>query len=313
MRIVSGAAVGAMRRFNRFYTGRIGVLQEHLLSSPFTLVQARVLYELAARRKLTAGQLVDALQLDPGYLSRILRDLHARRLLARRRPAADRRRTELTLTARGRSAFEALDRGSRAANAALLAPLSAAQRRRALVAMRALQEILTPAAGEPPPRPRVSLRTHRIGDIGWAIELHGRVYAKEYGWNAEFEALVATLFARFATRHDPRAERCWIANVDGERAGCVFVVRSDEAPTTAQLRCLLVDPRARGLGIGRRLIDESLRFARAAGYRRMLLWTNDVLTVARRLYEAAGFTLLEQSRHHRFGHDLLGQTWVREL
>lgn len=180
---------------------------------------------------------------------------------------------------------------------------------RALTLMQDLQRTLSPEASDG----TLTIRTHRAGDIGWAIERHARIYTDEFGWSDDFEALVATLFARFATKHDPDTERCWIAEVDGERVGCVFVVRNEEDPNTAQLRCLLVDSKGRGLGVGKRLVNECLTFAKTAGYTRMLLWTNDVLTSARRIYEGAGFALVKEERHHSFGHDLVGQIWKRDL
>jgi DNA-binding MarR family transcriptional regulator/GNAT superfamily N-acetyltransferase len=307
----SSAQIAAIRNFNRFYTRRIGVLEEGLLASPFTLTQARVLFELGTRKRLTAGALIELLGLDPGYLSRILQGFVRARLITRKRSTADGRRAQLSLTPKGRKAFDELDRKSWQATHEMIEPLPVVRRKRLLGAMQTLQDVLSearPAAGV-----NINIRTHRIGDMGWAIEQHGRLYAEEFGWNGEFEALVATLFARFATLHDPAAERFWVAEVDGERAGCVFVVRNEQDPHTAQLRCLLVDPKGRGLGVGRRLVEECLHFATSAGYHNMLLWTNDVLVGARRIYQAAGFTLLEESRHRSFGHDLLGQIWTRSL
>jgi DNA-binding MarR family transcriptional regulator/N-acetylglutamate synthase-like GNAT family acetyltransferase len=311
MQTDSEAEVAAVRRFNRFYTRRIGVLAQGLLSSPFTLAQARVLFELANRNGITAGELVDMLDLDAGYLSRILRGFADRRLITRRRCSIDGRRTLLSLTGHGRKTFLELDRRSRRAAGEMIGHMSARQRQRTLGAMRTLQQALSTKTAAP--RAAVSIRPYRLGDVGWAIELHARAYADEFGWNGAFEALVASLFARFATRHDPHSERFWVAEVDGERVGCVFLVRSDQDPQAAQLRCLLVNARGRGLGIGRQLVEQCLQFARSAGYARMLLWTNDVLTAARRIYEAAGFTLLDESPHFSFGKQLVGQTWGREL
>jgi DNA-binding MarR family transcriptional regulator/ribosomal protein S18 acetylase RimI-like enzyme len=317
--------VELVRRFNRFYTRRIGVLEEGLLASPFTLTQARILFELGARQTATAGDLVEELGLDPGYLSRILQGFVEKKLVARERSIEDGRRAQLSLTQKGRKAFGDLDRKSRMSTAEMVSPLPPAERRRLIAAMQTLQETLSypgvPRAYPAVPRaypavPRdapVVLREHRIGDIGWAIEQHGRLYAEEFGWNGEFEALVATLFARFGTKHDPSSERFWVAEVDAVRAGCVFVVRNEKDPLAAQLRCLLVDPRARGLGLGRILVEECIRFAKSAGYERMVLWTNDVLVAARRIYEAAGFSLMEEAPHHSFGHDLIGQVWARTL
>jgi DNA-binding MarR family transcriptional regulator/N-acetylglutamate synthase-like GNAT family acetyltransferase len=303
--------VEAVRRFNRFYTQRIGVLQEGLLASRFTLAQARVLFELGTHRSITAGELITRLGLDPGYLSRILQGLAQSRLLTRKQSAADGRRADLSLTARGRKAFTDLDQRSRRGIGELIRPLSPGHCTRLLDAMRTVQETLTTVSA--PWQPSIVIRPYRIGDIGWAIERHGQLYADEFGWNEEFEALVATLFARFATRHDPTSEQFWVAEVEQKRAGCVFVVRSDKDPQTAQLRCLLVDPWARGLGLGRRLVEACLSSSKAAGYQSIILWTNNVLVAARRIYEATGFSLVEESPHHSFGHDLLGQTWTRLL
>jgi len=305
------AQVELVRRFNRFYTRKIGVLEEGLLASPFTLTQARILFELGTRQTTTAGELIDILGLDPGYLSRILQSFVQKRLVTRERSMEDGRRAQLSLTAKGRRAFGELDRKSRASTGDLVSPLSPSQRKRLLGAMQALQETLSePDAAR---TPVITIREHQIGDMGWAIEQHGRLYAEEFGWNGEFESLVATLFARFAANRDPVSERFWVAEVNGERVGCVFIVRNEKDPRAAQLRCLLVDPRARGLGLGRRLVDECIQFARSVGYERMLLWTNDVLTAARRIYESAGFSLVEESPHRSFGHDLIGQVWARTL
>jgi len=311
MQADSGAEVEAIRRFNRFYTRKIGVLEEGLLASSFTLAQARVLFELGTRKRVTPGELIDILELDAGYLSRILQRFADLRLITRERSDEDGRRTELTLTARGRKAFGAMDRRSRNAIAEMISPIPLPYRGRLLDAMQTVERTLSESGTTR--AATIAVRPYRIGDVGWAIEQHGRLYAEEFGWNGEFEALVATLFARFATHHDPQSEQFWVAEVDGERIGCVFVVRNEKDPRTAQLRCLLVDPRGRGLGVGRRLVDECLRFAKSAGYERMLLWTNDVLVAARRIYEGAGFSLLEESPHHSFGHDLVGQVWVRPL
>lgn len=305
------AEVDRVRAFNRFYTRRIGVLDEGLLDSAFSLTQARVLFELAQREPVAARAIGEVLGLDPGYLSRLLQGFVNAGLVRKARSAHDARSFELTLTASGHEAFALLDRRSHQATAALLAQLSPLERERLLQALGQAEQALSP---QPlPAAQRLLLRQHRIGDIGWAIERHGRLYAQEYGWDGRFEAMVAELFARFAGEHDPRTERCWIAELDGERIGCVFVVRNQDDAQAAQLRCLLVDPRARGLGLGRRLVETCIDFARAAGYRRMLLWTNDVLTAARRLYQEQGFVLIDEQRHHSFGQDLVGQRWGREL
>jgi DNA-binding MarR family transcriptional regulator/GNAT superfamily N-acetyltransferase len=303
--------VEAVRRFNRFYTQRIGVLEEGLLASRFTLAQARVLFELGTRKTAAAGELIARLGLDPGYLSRILQSFVDLRLVVRKRSTKDGRRADLSLTTKGRKAFSDIDQRSRLRIGAMIAPLSAAQRARLIGAMQCLQE--TFSASSALLNRSIVIRPYQIGDIGWAIERHGQLYADEFGWNQEFEALVATLFAKFASHHDPVTEQFWVADVDEERGGCVFVVRSENDPRAAQLRCLLVDPAARGLGLGRKLVDECIGFSKSAGYDRILLWTNDVLVAARRIYEAAGFSLVEEAQHHSFGHNLVGQVWARSL
>jgi DNA-binding MarR family transcriptional regulator/GNAT superfamily N-acetyltransferase len=303
--------VEAIRRFNRFFTQRIGVLDEGLLASQFTLTQARVLFEIAHQESCTAADLISLLSLDPGYLSRILQQFADAGLVTRKTSAADARRMNLSLTAKGRKSFAALDQRSRGSIGELLDPLSIDQRARLVQNMGSVQRILSRVRAEK--HAKIVIRPYRLGDVGWAIERHARLYGSEFGWNEEFEALVAMLFAKFATSHDPATERFWVADVDGERAGCVFVVRSEKDRHAAQLRCLLVEPDARGLGVGRKLVDECLRFSRSAGYRRVILWTNDILVSARRLYEAAGFSLIERSPHHSFGQDLVGQFWALDL
>ncbi|MFC3652674.1 GNAT family N-acetyltransferase [Dyella humi] len=299
----------AVRNFNRFYTRQIGVLDEGLLASAFTLTQARVLFELGTRKTVTASEIGELLGLDAGYLSRIIQNFISQGLITRQASPEDGRQWMLSLTSEGRKAFRNLDRASHKLTATHLSRLSEPGRHRLLMSMQEVQRLLSPANGHG----EVIIRGHRIGDIGWAIERHGQLYADEFGWNAEFEALVAGLFAQFVTHHDPAMERMWMAEVDGERVGCVFVVRNADDPTAAQLRCLLVDPKARGLGIGKRLVDECIGFAKTAGYTRMLLWTNDILASARRIYEAAGFSLVSEEAHHSFGHDLMGQVWARTL
>lgn len=302
--------VEAVRSFNRFYTRQIGVLGEGLLASPYSLTQARVLFELGTRKTTTAGEICESLGLDAGYLSRIVQNFVSQGLIRRAPSRQDGRQILLSLTPEGQKEFRELDRKSREVTAQSLASLPAARREEILALMGRLQRAWT---SEPAANKAVVIRTYRIGDIGWAIARHGEVYAEEYGWNQDFEAMVATLFARFATQHDPKMEHCWIAEVDGERAGCVFVVRNAKDPSIAQLRCLLVEPKARGLGVGRRLVEQCLMFAKAAGYTKMLLWTNDILVSARRIYEAAGFSRVTEERHHSFGHDLIGQEWIRVL
>ncbi len=300
--------IEAVRRFNRFYTRQIGVLQEHLLRSPFSLTEARVLFELAHHEQTTASELGEALGLDAGYLSRILRTFHKRGLIEKKPSKTDGRQTELRLTQRGQEAFGKIDTSSAKEVGALLGNLSEEARMRLIEAMQAIEGIL----GERPEHqvPYI-LRPPRPGDMGWVVERHGALYAQEYGWDETMEALVAEIVAKFVRHFDPKRERCWIAEKDGENVGCVFLVRKTR--TVGQLRLLLVEPRARGLGIGARLVDECTRFARQAGYQQVVLWTNSVLRAARRIYEAAGYRLIRENAHHSFGQDLVGQTWELRL
>ncbi len=301
--------VAAVRRFNRFYTQRIvGVLEEGLLNSAFSLTEARVLYELANRENPAAADLCRDLGLDAGYLSRILGRLVRQGLLTKSAGQADGRRRRLTLTETGRATFAALDGASRDQVAALLEGLSPAGRERLLGAMATIARLL---GGQPASAVSYILRPSRPGDLGRVISRHGALYAEEYGWDESFEAFVAGIVADFAKGHDPRCERCWIAERDNESVGAVFLVR--EADEVAKLRLLYVEPEARGLGIGARLVEEAIRFARQVGYRTVTLWTNDILAAARRLYEAAGFKLVREESHRSFGHDLVGQYWELDL
>jgi DNA-binding MarR family transcriptional regulator/N-acetylglutamate synthase-like GNAT family acetyltransferase len=300
--------VDKVRAFNRLYTRRIGVLDEAYLGSRFSLTEVRVLYELAHRETATASQLAGELGLDAGYLSRIVRRFTRRGVIAKAAAKDDARKTILRLTARGRRVIEPLEARARAQTGAMLEALSVAQQDRVVDAMRAIEASLDPSF---PARARIALRSHRPGDIGWVVERHGALYWQENGWDETFEALVAGIVAKFIERLDAKRERCWIAELNGEPVGCVFCVR--KSSKVAQLRLLLVEPRARGLGIGRRLVDECIRFARAAGYRELCLWTNDVLVAARHIYERAGFRLVESERHHSFGKDLVGQNWTLRL
>lgn len=302
--------IAAMRGFNRFYTKRIGVLREGLHDSPFALAEARLLYELAHRDHPTATLLGRELGLDAGYLSRLLRGFERRGLLHKTPSEADGRRYLLSLTASGRETFAPLDRQARAEIGALLRPLTETQQRRLLASMAAIEATLESDAARKSEAPFV-LRPHRPGDMGWVIGRHGALYAEEYGWNESFEAFVAEIAAKFIYRFDAKRERCWIAEIDGEIVGSAFLVR--QSARTAQLRMLLVEPQARGLGIGRKLVDECIRFARQTGYRKLVLWTNDVLHAARRLYQTAGFSLLREEPHHSFGKDLIGQIWELDL
>jgi DNA-binding MarR family transcriptional regulator/GNAT superfamily N-acetyltransferase len=304
-----GLPVDAVRRFNRFYTQRIGMLRRRLYDGPWSLAEARVLYELATAAKPTvATDLARELDLDAGYLSRILRGFVAKGYLHKLPARDDARRLLLTLTKAGRRAFAPLDRASHDEIAAMLAPLPGASQRRLVGAMSTIERLLgaPPASGSP-----VVLRAHRPGDIGWVVACHGRLYAEEYGWDETFEALVAEIAARFIRRYNPQRERCWIAERDGGNVGSVFMV--EKSPTVAQLRLLLVDPAARGAGVGRRLVTECVDFARRTGYRKVMLWTNGGLDAARHLYEDAGFRLTREERHRSFGKDLVGQTFVLDL
>jgi DNA-binding MarR family transcriptional regulator/GNAT superfamily N-acetyltransferase len=297
--------VALIRRFNRFYTRQLGLLDEGLLDSEFTLSEVRILYELANRDDVRAVHISQTLGIDAGYLSRILKNFEARGLIRRTPCQRDARQTILSLTEDGRCAFEPLDRAAQKQVAAMLARLSAAQRARLTEAMAAVQRLLDDST------PPFTLRPLRSGDVGWIIHRHGVLYAEEYGWDETFEALVAEITGAFVRRFDPSRERCWIAERQGAIAGSVFLVRdSDEV---AKLRLLYVEPVARGLGIGQCLVNECIGFARSSGYRRISLWTNDVLVSARRIYEAAGFTLVKQEPHHSFGKDLVGQYWELSL
>jgi len=296
--------VEAVRRFNRFYTRQIGLLHEHLLRSPFSLAEARVIYELAHRAPTTATALSKELGLDAGYLSRIMRGFQKRSLLARKPSQTDGRQSLLSLTERGQEAFARLNAESRGEIESLLSALPEDGPARLVAAMQVIEGLL----GAPPERTGAyRLRPHQPGDMGWVVHRHGVLYAREYGWNEQFEALVAEIVARFIKQYDAARERCWIAERDGEPVGSVFLVQRSR--TVAQLRLLLVEPNARGLGIGARLVNECVRFARHAGYRRIMLWTNSVLHAARHIYEAAGFRLVREDPHHSFGHDLIAQTW----
>ena len=302
----ANARVEAIRGFNRFYTRRIGVLHEGLLESPYSLAEVRVLYELAHRPGVTARDLARDLEIDAGYLSRILRGFVRRGYVRRETSQTDGRQRPLSLTAPGKRAFAPLDRRSANEVAAMLAPLSASAADRLTGAMRAIEHILTPGAA---PSIAFVLRAHRPGDMGWVVQAHGEIYFREYGWDERFEALVARIAGEFVEKLDPAHERCWIAERDGERVGSIFLCRHPEREGVAKLRLLLVEPTARGLGIGARLVEECIRFSRSRGYKTITLWTNSVLTSARRIYEQTGFTLVSEEPHRMFGPQLTGQTW----
>jgi len=298
----------AVRAFNRFYTRQIGLLEEGYLSSPFSLTEVRVLYELAHRAGLTAAALGRGLGLDAGYLSRILKKFEAAGYLERRAAPDDGRQSLLALTAAGRTAFAPLKASSQAAIVGLLQPLSESQRAEAVAAMASLRRLL---GDETTPKPSLVIRPPQPGEVSLAVSRQAALYSREYGWDGSFENLVAEIGAKFLAEQDPEWERCWIAAVEGRMVGSVFLVKVDAAE--AKLRMLYVDPEARGLGIGRRLVRDCIGFARAKGYRRLTLWTNDILTAARRIYEDEGFRLIEEEKHHSFGKDLVGQYWALEL
>jgi DNA-binding MarR family transcriptional regulator/GNAT superfamily N-acetyltransferase len=304
--------IAAVRRFTRFYTRKIGVLDQRLLRSPFSLSEARVIYELAHADGLTAKVLGESLGIDAGYLSRMLAAFARRGLITRRRSANDGRERVLELTPKGYKAFGPLDEGSNAEVAALLGDLSPSRQQRVVQAMRTVEELLTPRASRDEGKSlAVTLRSHRPGDMGWITHRQALLYNREYGWNEEYEALIAGIMSKFITEFDPAIERCWIAEREGEVVGSVFLVR--KTATIAKLRLLYVEPSARGLGIGARLVNECIQFARARRYRKMTLWTNSVLVSARRIYESFGFQLVEEEKHHAFGKDLVGQNWELRL
>jgi DNA-binding MarR family transcriptional regulator/GNAT superfamily N-acetyltransferase len=300
--------VQTMRRFNRFYTQKIGVLQEGLLDSPFSLTELRVLYELANGTGLTASQMNKTLDLDVGYLSRILRNFEKRGLVERATSKSDGRANVIKLTAAGLSAFQPLNDRSSEQVKALLHKLSEDKRRLLVEAMKTIENLLSNDEQQTEP---FVLRPHQPGDMGWVVHRQGYLYAHEYGWTQEFEALVAEITAQFIRNFDANRERCWIAEMNDEVVGSVFVVKDSD--TVAKLRLLYVEPKARGFGIGDKLVRECIKFARQAGYKKMILWTNDILHAARRIYERAGFKLVEENGHHSFGHDLVGQTWELDL
>jgi len=310
---VSGREIAALRRFNRFYTQRIGVLEEGLTGTEFSLAEARVIYEVAHRPGITAVALGRRLGLDQGYLSRMLARFAKARLIERTRSSADGRERMLALTKRGTEAFAGLDSAARRQARDLLGVLPAPARSEMVGAMERIEHLLgTRVRRRERSKPSgIVLRPPEPGDLGWVIHRHGALYAAEYGWDASFETLVVGIVSDFARHHDPSRERCWIAAKGKRVLGSVFLVRASEE--VAKLRLLYVDPEARGLGLGGKLVAACIGFARDAGYRSITLWTNDVLVAARHLYEAAGFRLLHQAPHHSFGKDLVEQTWSLEL
>jgi DNA-binding MarR family transcriptional regulator/GNAT superfamily N-acetyltransferase len=303
-------AVEAVRSFNRFYTSELGVLGPGYMRTGHTLGEARVLFELGRGGALEVGDLRGRMAIDAGHLSRLLARLERRGLVRRGVSPADARRRVAALTQAGARDYELLDERSRAETADRLAALASPDRARLVAALAAVRGLLGGSDGAPAP-PAVALREPRPGDLGWIVSRHGELYAREYGWDGSFEVLVARIVADFASAADRRAA-AWIADVDGAPAGCVLCV-PDERPGVARLRLLLVEPRARGVGLGTRLVDAVVAFARGAGYHELALWTNSVLHAARRIYERAGFELVDEDPHHSFGHDLVGQTWTRPL
>jgi DNA-binding MarR family transcriptional regulator/N-acetylglutamate synthase-like GNAT family acetyltransferase len=300
--------IGAVRRFARFYTRRIGLLDEGLLDSPFSLSQARVLYELAQQREATATALASALDIDHGYLSRILRGFAERDLIVRRRDKNDGRQVVISLTTKGHKAFAALDHRSQRETGDLLKHLDEAEQVRVVTAMDIIERLI---GGDAAPERRVTLRSHRPGDMGWVVARHGALYAAEYGWSSHIEAITAEIVSGFLKTHDPARERCWIAEMNGEPVGSIFLVRDSD--DVARIRLLIVDPKGRGLGIGRMLVEASIAFARAAGYRKITLWTHAVLTAARAIYQQQGFRLVEQWVHDDFGKPEPSETWELTL
>jgi DNA-binding MarR family transcriptional regulator/N-acetylglutamate synthase-like GNAT family acetyltransferase len=299
--------VAAVRAFNRFYTRRVGALREGLLGSEFPLPEARVLYELAKSKQTTSTQLARELDLDLGYLSRLLRSLRKRRLVQAAASPHDRRRVLLSLTPKGRHAFSILDRRSRDEVSRMLASVPGPEQARLVGAMHIVEKLLKGEVATA----EATLRAHRPGDMGWVVQRHGALYAQEYGWDERFEALVAGIVAKFVQNFDAARERCWIAEVDGEAVGSVFVVK--QARATAKLRLLIVEPKARGRGLGKRLVQECIAFARDKGYRRLVLWTQSNLAAARAIYQGCGFRLVKTEKHASFGVNLTGEYWELRL
>jgi DNA-binding MarR family transcriptional regulator/GNAT superfamily N-acetyltransferase len=300
--------IDAIRGFSRFYTRKLGIIEPKLLDSPWTLQEARIIYEIAQHTSCTATDLVRILGLDAGFLSRTLQTLQRRQIVARKPSKTDRRASELMLTAKGRAAFAELDNRSRHEVAGLLFGLDSPARAAVVQAMATIEQALEPSEQKPA---GFLLRSHRPGDIGWVVSRHGAVYAQEYGWDISFEALVAEITAQFLRGFDARREHCWIAEVGGAPVGSIFLVKgSDEV---AKLRLLLVEQKARGLGVGRALVEQCIRFARERGYSSITLWTQSILVAARGIYQRAGFERVKEEKHHSFGVDLVGETWEMRL
>jgi DNA-binding MarR family transcriptional regulator/GNAT superfamily N-acetyltransferase len=306
--IDSDGQIAAVRAFNRFYTRRLGVLDQHLGRSPFSLSEARVLYELAHRDDLAAKDIGIELGLDPGYLSRIVQNFDEKGLITRKPLASDRRQVRLSLTAKGRQTFAKLNLSSQNEVAAMLAVLSSGDARRLTQAMATIEELLEPRPGARAP---FLLRSHSVGDMGWVISRQAAAYAEEYGWDISYEALIAEICAQFIKNYDPSREHCWIAEVGGEPVGSIFLVKGTDE--IAKLRLLLVEKKARGLGVGRALVEQCIRSAREKGYSKMTLWTQSILLAARGIYQSAGFRCVAEEKHRSFGVDLVGETWELDL
>lgn len=306
---VSRREIVAVRRFNRFYTRQIGVLRRNYLDSPYSLGEMRVLYELAHGGARTASDIVRALDLDAGYLSRLLRNFEKRGLISRKASKKDARQHYLALTARGAKVFAPFEKRSQAQVGGMLGTLKRDEKARLVAAMSTIESLLGETSAAI--KPRYVLREPRRGDLGWIVSRHAQLYAEEWGWTEPFEGLCAQIVADFANNFDPKLERCWIAEMSGENVGCVMLVR--DSPGIARLRLLLVDPKARGLGLGHHLVDECVTFARQAGYRRITLWTHSVLSAARHVYEKAGFTLTASDPRHSWGKDVIAEYWDLDL
>ncbi len=306
--------IAAVRRFNRFYTRQIGVLRRNYLDSPYSLGEMRVLYELAQSVKLgsarTATDIARALDLDAGYLSRVLRNFEKRGLITRKTSREDARQSHLALTARGAKLFAPFEKRSQTQVGDMLGRLPPEEQARLVDAMQTIERLLD-GSSQPAENPRYLLRAPKHGDLGWIVTRHGQIYAEEYGWTEPFEGLCAQIVADFANNFDAKLERCWIAEMNGENVGCVMLVK--DSAEVARLRLLLVDPKARGLGLGVRLVDECVQFARAAGYKKITLWTHSILTAARHIYEKAGFTLTASEKKHSWGKDVVAEYWDLHL
>lgn len=303
-------STAAFRSFNRAYTRFLGTLNDHYLNTEYSLAEGRVLYELATRPRAQAKEIAEALGLDPGYLSRILRKFERAGLVARAVARNDRRAADLRLTARGRTALRTLNLRADKQARSVLGNLSTDQRAKLASALSTIEATIL---GRPSAPASIVLRSPRPGDMGVVVQLEGAGYVEQLGWDHTFEALAARIVADFVTNFDAQRERCWIAEMDGVHVGHIFLVRHPEQSDTAKLRLLYVDPAARGIGLGARLVDECVRFARSAGYKKITLWTQSILTAAHRIYQASGFRLVREEPHHSFGKDLIGQTWELDL